>query len=75
MASHSQALIKKLEGKLKERYDNLVSCMGGRPVDETEIRAFNVPNDHRHVSSADVRIAIDDFSTILKEIKATLGKR
>ena len=30
---------------------------------------------HARVRSDDVRIAVDDFQTILKEIKATLGKR
>jgi hypothetical protein len=41
--------------------------------DEQRLRGFHGP--HATVRSDDVRIAVDDFQTILKEIKATLGKR
>jgi hypothetical protein len=35
----------------------------------------NYPETHRVVDPSEIRIAVDDFATILKEIKLTLGKK
>lgn len=75
MAIHSAAFIEKQEQILKERFDKLVLCMYGRAVDADEIHRGNYPATHRVVCADDVRIALGDFSTILTEIKGSLGKR
>ena len=49
--------------------------MTGRAVQADEIHMHNYPDTHRYVSASNVRIAVDDFATILKEIKTTLGKQ
>ena len=75
MAVHSKSTIEKQENILKARFDALTLSMYGRPVNADEIYRENFPETHRVICADDVRIAIDDFSTILREIKATLGKR
>ncbi|WP_026600520.1 hypothetical protein [Methylomonas sp. 11b] len=74
MAIHSENTVKKLKARLKERYDLLITAMDGRTINPDEAFRTALPETHRVVAPDDVRIAVDDFSTILKEIKATLGK-
>lgn len=74
MAIHSENSVNKLTSRLKERYDLLITAMIGRPINPDQAFRTNLPETHRMVAADDVRIAVDDFSTILKEIKATLGK-
>ena len=75
MASHSKAKIQKLQDALQERLDRLLKAMRGTDIGSEEQRMHGLPGPHASVRSDDVRIAVDDFQTILKEIKASLGKR
>lgn len=75
MGIHSPFAIKKLEDLLKERSDKLVAAMHGTEVPSELKLVHNYPDDYRKVDSTAVRVAADDFATILKEIKAVLGKR
>jgi hypothetical protein len=75
MAAHSENAVDKLVKKLQERHEYLVSTMRGRPVKADEIHMNNYPETHRVVDPSEIRIAVDDFATILKEIKLTLGKK
>lgn len=75
MAYHSTAKIEKLHKQLQERLDRLVSAMYGKNVAEKDLPLRELKIPHQAVKADDVRIAVDDFSTILKEIKASLGKR
>lgn len=67
--------IQRLEKQLKERFEKLCKQMLGRELSGSEAARYGNSKDLRDVSSEEVRIATDDFATILKEIKATLGKR
>ena len=75
MGTHSLALIDKLEKQLLERHEKLVAAMQGREVSKDEMRMLQHVHPQRWVNSGDVRVAVDDFATILKEIKSSLGKR
>ncbi len=67
--------IEKLQNLLQQRLDNLFSAMQGSEVSDADHRLSSLTSPHRLIRSDDVRVAVDDFSTILKEVKATLGKR
>lgn len=75
MGIHSPFAIKKLEDLLKERSDKLLAAMRGTEVPSELKLVHNYPDDYRQVDPTVVRVAADDFATILKEIKAVLGKR
>lgn len=75
MSSHSKAKIQKLEVALQERLDRLLKAMRGSDIGSEEQRMQGFHGPHASVRSDDVRIAVDDFQTILREIKATLGMR
>lgn len=75
MANHSLASIEKLEKQLQERHEKLVAAMRGREVSESEMRVLQYTTPYRWVNSSDIRVAVEDFGVILKEIKASLGKR
>jgi hypothetical protein len=75
MGTHSSSSIDRLEKQIQERYEKLVVAMQGREVSKEEMRMLQHNLPHRWVTAGDVRIAVDDFATILKEIKASLGKR
>lgn len=75
MANHSLALIEKLEKQLQERHEKLVAAMKGQEVSDSEMRTLQYTTPHRWVNNSDIRVAVEDFGVILKEIKATLGKR
>lgn len=75
MGIHSLASIDKLEKQLQERHEKLVAAMKGLEISKDEMRMLQHTLPHRRVNAGDVRIAVDDFVTILKEIKTSLGKR
>ena len=75
MSIHNIEGIQKLEAQLQERFEKLCKQMLGRELNEGEAKRYGNPKALRNVSSEDVRVATDDFATILKEIKATVGKR
>lgn len=75
MPCHSKATTQKLHQALQERFDRLVAAMYGTDVSEQDTRMRGLCGPHVSVRSEDVRIGVDDFTTILKEIKASLGKR
>ncbi|WP_414916945.1 hypothetical protein [Pseudomonas sp. IT-P395] len=57
--------------RLQERNDALVAIMQGREVPKLTASG-EVPG--LIVSAEDIRFAVDDVATALKEIKARLGK-
>lgn len=75
MADHSVRYVEKLEKQLRERFDKLLVAVKGRETTEDELRVAGFVDPHRFVIPGDVRVTVDDFATILKEIKASLGKR
>lgn len=75
MGIYSLALIDKFESQLQERFEKLVVTMKGIEIGQNEMRTLQYTLPHRRVNAADIRVAVDDFATILKEIKASLGKR
>lgn len=75
MPCHPKATTEKLHRALQERFDRLVAAMYGSDVSDQDIRMRGLYGSHVRVSSEDVRIGVDDFATILKEIKTSLGKR
>lgn len=75
MPNASVGHIEKLEKQLKDRLEILIAHMQGREISEEEMRFNHYSVPYRWVNSGDVRVAVDDFATILKEIKASLGKR
>ena len=75
MPIHPTYAVEKLQKQLQERLDRLLVAMHGKEVTESDLQLRSLRSPHRWVRSDDVRVAVDDFSTILKEIKASLGKR
>lgn len=75
MPSHPKSKIQKLQTTLQERFDRLLEVTGGTDLSSEDHRLMGLHGPHAMVRSDDVRIAVDDFQTILKEIKASLGKR
>ncbi|MHC8310149.1 hypothetical protein ACYZUC_11130 [Pseudomonas sp. GT1P32] len=71
MAIHSKKDVEGLMVRLQDRYDALVKIMQGRET--TKMTATSeVPG--LAVKAEDIRFAVDDVATALKEIKARLGK-
>ena len=75
MPYHSKAKVQKLQHALQERFDQLMAAVAGTEASDNDRRMYELTGPHLIVRSDDVRIAVDDFQTILKEIKASLGKR
>jgi hypothetical protein len=75
MATHAKHIIDKLTAELDVRHDKLKAALdGSEPIyahDSLKPKHYA----ERSIKSEDIRIAVDDFQNILKEIKATLGKR
>ncbi|MDR8387434.1 hypothetical protein MKS85_18065 [Pseudomonas sp. JL2] len=71
MAIHSKKDVESLLQRLLERHEALVKIMNGRETTKTT-------NLHTEpgvaVRAEDIRFAVDDVATALKEIKARLGK-
>ena len=75
MANHSVGYVEKLEQQLRERFEKLLFAMQGTELSAEDLRMFQLTYPHRRINSGDTRVAVDDFATILKEIKFSLGKR
>lgn len=71
MAIHSKRDVESLLQRLQERHEALVKIMSGRETPKLtatgEVLGLSV-------SAEDIRFAVDDVATALKEIKARLGK-
>ena len=70
MAIHSKKDVEGLLQRLQERQATLVEIMRGREA--TAMTPKGVPG--LIVKPEDIRFAVDDVATALKEIKARLGK-
>lgn len=74
MAIHYSSKVEKFEKALQARYEGLLAAIRGkeeRPVSDPSLPA---PSPQRSVNASDVRLAVDDFAAILKEIRVTFGK-
>lgn len=74
MAIHSDLRVNGLVQQLQERHEKLVEIVQGRAPTEDERMRHSVPNDHRVVNPSRVRVAVDDYMTMLREVKKLLGK-
>lgn len=80
MSLERASTIEALQLELKRRMDELQAAMIGRPATKQDIIHAIPPRaspDHtglQVVSPSAVRLAADDFSTLLKEIKRVLGR-
>ncbi|MEX5628991.1 hypothetical protein [Pseudomonas marginalis] len=70
MGNHSKREVDRLLQRLQERHEALEKVMRGR--DATLLTDREAPA--LVVSAEDIRFAVDDVATALKEIKARLGK-
>lgn len=75
MAHHPVSNVEKLENQIKERLEKLLIVMHGKELSEKDMADLNYSIPRRSIDNADIRTSVDDFATILKEIKSTLGKR
>lgn len=72
MAIHSKIEVERLLQRLQERHEALVQIMRGRETTKRDSFGDEVPG--LGVRAEDIRFAVDDVSTALKEIKSRLGK-
>ncbi|MBY8945154.1 hypothetical protein AB1462_19635 [Pseudomonas sp. SB113] len=70
MGTHSKKEVERLLQRLQERHEALEKVMRGR--DAIKLSDKEAPG--LVVSAEDIRFAVDDVATALKEIKARLGK-
>ncbi|MGB7649322.1 MAG: hypothetical protein WBM22_28100 [Pseudomonas fluorescens] len=70
MGTHSKKEVERLLQRLQERYEALEKVMRGRDA----IKLSDKETPGLVVSPEDIRFAVDDVATALKEIKARLGK-
>ncbi|WP_455928921.1 hypothetical protein [Pseudomonas fluorescens] len=71
MSSHSKKEVDGLLQRLQERHEALAKVMRGREIKKMTATG-EVPG--LIVSAEDIRFAVDDVATALKEIKSRLGK-
>lgn len=72
MAIHPNRTVEELERRLNERCEALLKVMKGfREATHTTVIGSE---PGRAIKSQDIRFAVDDVSTALKEIKSQLGK-
>ncbi|MBC3258066.1 MULTISPECIES: hypothetical protein [Pseudomonas] len=71
MAVHSKKEVEELVHRFAERYEALVKVMRGKETENLTASGI-VPG--LSVKPADIRFAVDDVATALKEIKSRLGK-
>ena len=69
MSYESKSDIDKLVTKLEERYETLRDELLGEALSKREQEMFEDKPLQVIINSHELRIAIDDFSVILKEIK------
>lgn len=72
MAVHSKEDVERMARRLKERYEALLRVMEG--IRETTHRTATGTEPGLVVRSEDIRYAVDDVATGLREIKSRLGK-
>lgn len=73
MSRHIILKVARLEYLLKERLELLLKAMQGRKLEAPhETSDLTNPEHWCYVSESAVRLAADDFQTVLKEIKRTL---
>ncbi|MBH3308903.1 hypothetical protein I5P84_05470 [Pseudomonas mosselii] len=72
MAIHPKRTVEELERRLNERCESLLNVMKGFR-DATHTTATG-SEPGRAIKAQDIRFAVDDVSTALKEIKSQLGK-
>lgn len=71
MGTHSKKEVENLLQRLQARHEALAKVMRGR---ETTMLTVRGESPGLTVSAEDIRFAVDDVATALKEIKARLGK-
>ncbi len=71
MGHHSKREVERLVGRLVERHDTLVKAMRGR--EEERITEGGIQPGVT-VNAEDIRFAVEDVATALKEIRSRLGK-
>ncbi|WP_124312991.1 hypothetical protein [Pseudomonas chlororaphis] len=71
MASYSKKEVEELVHRFAERYAALVEVMRGKDTEKLTATGL-IPA--LSIKPADIRFAVDDVATALKEIKARLGK-
>lgn len=71
MSSHSKREVDGLLQRLQERHEALAKVMRGREIKKMTATG-EVPG--LIVRAEDIRFAVDDVATALKEIKSRLGK-
>lgn len=69
MGIHSQKDVERLIARLQERQEKLVAVMQGR-----ETASLEKDKPKLYVIAEDIRFAVDDLATALKEIRTRLGK-
>jgi len=72
MKTHSIYKIQKLQTALDERMSSLKKAMEGYEPHPHLVSGHSNPESLRQVNESEIRIAADDFNTILKEIKSVL---
>nr|WP_134617970.1 hypothetical protein [Pseudomonas aeruginosa] len=71
MGHHSEKDVQRLIERLQERHDKLVKVMTGRST-QTHTASGSFPA--LAVNAEDIRFAVDDLATALKEIRSRRGK-
>ncbi|TGC21013.1 hypothetical protein CW310_31345 [Pseudomonas citronellolis] len=71
MGTHSQKDVEDLIERLQVRHEKLVEVMRGR---ETERLTGSGMQTGIAISARDIRFAVDDVVTALKEVRGRLGK-
>ena len=67
--------VKKIRRELETRLERLLQVLEGRDLRPEEDDQNGKVTGYRWVDSGDLRVAVDDFATILRETKTSLGKR
>lgn len=66
------AEVERLARRLTERYEALIAVMQGRETSRPQPGGGSI--EGIYVRGEDIRFAVDDVATALKEIKTRLGK-
>ena len=74
MAIHYSSKVDKFEQQLQARYERLLIAIRGKEEAPSPDPSLPVTSPERRVNASDVRLAVDDFAAILKEVKLTFGK-
>ncbi|MFJ7788926.1 hypothetical protein [Pseudomonas sp. NPDC096925] len=64
--------VERLAKRLTERYEALIAVMQGRETTRPQTGGGNI--EGVWIRGEDIRFAVDDVATALKEIKSRLGK-